>query len=233
MESLAQTQVEDFLPDPDLQAEKLGVLHRLTEEKGSVVLVTERGWSQGAPQPEALLSKRLKFRQGAELPMEKVLSQLERSGYVLESLAMQRGQMARRGGILDVFSWHASLPLRVEWFGDEIESIREFDPAQQLSVRNVEQGEVLLGQAGDSGTGTVQDYLPKGHRRIVCQGGETSAAAGNSRSTNFYIACIGTRFFRRIASNCCVVIWRTGWGKGGSCGCCVIMRGRSSVSANG
>ena len=54
-----------------------------------------------------------------------------------------RGEFARRGGIVDVFPAGQPLPVRIEWFGDEIESLRAFDPANQRGVRAVDSVELL------------------------------------------------------------------------------------------
>ena len=55
-----------------------------------------------------------------------------------------RGQFAVRGGILDLFSWQAQLPVRVEFFDDDIESLREFDIDTQTSVRHLRSVDILL-----------------------------------------------------------------------------------------
>ena len=180
---------DSILPDPDLQAEKLGVLHQLMEHPAPVVLVTAKSWEQPVPLPETLKSNRLVFKVGSNMPMASVMDQLQRSGYVMESLASQRGQMARRGGILDVFSWHSAYPIRMEWFGDDVESIREFDPAEQLSVRILEHADILLsGSTGNGldsvGQGNLSDYLPRGCHIIRCLSAEPldeeKTAAGNA-----------------------------------------------------
>jgi transcription-repair coupling factor (superfamily II helicase) len=75
-------------------------------------------------------------------------------------VVMERGQFARRGGIVDFFSWQSEEPLRVEWFDDEIESIRAFDLHNQSSIKRMERAGVIL-QISDSATemGCVRDYL--------------------------------------------------------------------------
>ncbi|MDZ4787649.1 MAG: transcription-repair coupling factor [Blastochloris sp.] len=159
-----------LLPDPDLLAEKLGILHQLMENPSSLLLITEKAWSQAVPLPEVMKSNRLRFKLGDTVPMGSILQQLEQAGYVLEALASQRGQMARRGGILDVFSWHLAYPVRIEWFGDEVESIREFDPGEQISVRNLESIEILLSGMAALGQGQetlITEYFQEGYQLIL------------------------------------------------------------------
>ena len=79
-----------------------------------------------------------------------------------------RGQFAVRGGILDLYSWQAQLPVRAEFFGDEIESLREFDLDTQTSVRHLQLIDILLGAAEDQ-SGRVCDYFQKDHLRIAIE----------------------------------------------------------------
>jgi transcription-repair coupling factor (superfamily II helicase) len=76
-----------------------------------------------------------------------LLAQLAKAGYEHAPTVAARGQYAVRGGILDVFSFHHTLPVRVELFDDEIESLREFDLDTQTSVRHVDTASFLLGDA--------------------------------------------------------------------------------------
>ncbi|MDE2933107.1 MAG: transcription-repair coupling factor [Chloroflexota bacterium] len=75
---------------------------------------------------------------GATLAPETLQRRLEAAGYRLEALAEEPGVAARRGGILDVFPAGAEEPLRIEFFGDEVESIRRIDLATQRSIERVE-----------------------------------------------------------------------------------------------
>ena len=71
--------------------------------------------------------------------MERVARALVELGYETVPEVGGRGEFARRGGIVDVFPAGQPLPVRVEWFGDEIESLRAFDPADQRGVGPVEE----------------------------------------------------------------------------------------------
>ena len=79
----------------------------------------------------------------------------------------QRGQFALRGGIIDVFSWHALHPVRIELFDDEIESIREFDVDAQTSIGRVDSCEILLSEANLELSGRISDYLGEGYLIIA------------------------------------------------------------------
>ena len=81
-----------------------------------------------------------------------------------------RGQFAVRGGILDLFSWQAQWPVRAEFFGDEIESLREFDVDTQTSVRSLRQSRSCL-DAADDLSGIVRDYIAPDHLRVADRAG--------------------------------------------------------------
>src|SRR6266404_4677577 len=92
--------------------------------------------------------------------MEQLLAKLSGSGYERVAKVTTRGQFAVRGGIVDLYSWQAPLPVRLEFFGDNVESLREFDIDTQTSVRDLRKIDILLGGAGDQ-SGFVRDYIGK------------------------------------------------------------------------
>jgi transcription-repair coupling factor (superfamily II helicase) len=80
----------------------------------------------------------LKLRVGEELPLEEVITHLESIGYQRREPVEMVGEYSLRGGILDVFSPEAAKPVRIDLFGDQVESIRRFDVESQRSVLKVE-----------------------------------------------------------------------------------------------
>ena len=89
-----------------------------------------------------LATDALRLQAGDTLPLESVTRRCLELGYEPVPLVGGRGEFARRGGIVDLFPSGATGPLRIEWFGDTIESIRAIDPADQRSREPV--GEALL-----------------------------------------------------------------------------------------
>jgi len=85
----------------------------------------------------------LVLRPRQRLSQDRVLHALVDLGYEMVAEVGGRGEMTRRGGIVDVFPAGQPLPVRVEWFGDEIESLRAFDPADQRGVGPVELARLL------------------------------------------------------------------------------------------
>ncbi len=168
--------VENILPDPDIAAERLALLNRIQREKGPhVIIATRAALDQAAPAPAVLNSAILALRRGKREPMEHMIEALVAAGYERVAQVTTRGQFAVRGGILDLFSWQTQRPIRAEFFGDDIESLREFDVDTQTSVRNLQSVEILLG-AVDEQTGTVRDYIASDHVRIAIEPDETNDA---------------------------------------------------------
>ncbi len=151
--------VENVLPDPEITAERLGLLAKLDREKATGVLVASKAClDQPAPKKGTISGQMLSLRRGTDTTMESLFEKLVAAGYQRSSQVHTRGQFAVRGGIVDLFSWQDQLPLRLEFFGDEIESLREFDVDTQTSVADLARADVLLG-ASDENTGRVRDYI--------------------------------------------------------------------------
>jgi transcription-repair coupling factor (superfamily II helicase) len=106
--------------------------------------------------PAELPARPLELRAGQRMSQQRVLGELVGLGYEVVPEVGGRGEMARRGGIVDVFPAGHSLPVRVEWFGDEIDTLRSFDPTDQRTVGPVDALRLLpasefLLPAGDDG----------------------------------------------------------------------------------
>jgi transcription-repair coupling factor (superfamily II helicase) len=166
---------ENVLPDPEMVAERLAVLMQIGQKSGPHVVVTTRAsLDQAAPARGALSSALVQFRRETPAQMEQFLDQLMAGGYERVSQVTTRGQFAVRGGIVDVYSWQASLPIRLEFFGDQIESLREFDIDSQTSVRDLASVDILLGAPVgsdrlpliDDQSAHVRDYVARDHLRI-------------------------------------------------------------------
>ena len=132
---------EDVLPDPDLLAERATVLNRWREGGADVppIMVCCIGsLTEPAPDQADVARQQRDLVVGHSLDVEAWLTEMEAVGYERVPVVTERGQMARRGGIVDVFSWMAEEPLRIEFFRDEIDSIRAFHVHNQASVRRLE-----------------------------------------------------------------------------------------------
>lgn len=170
---------DEALPDPDLMAERVAVLERWAgaaqEGQGGALLLCADSLEEPAPAALELARQRRQIEAGQRLDIEDFISQLAGAGYERVPVVMERGQFARRGGIVDFYSWQAEEPLRVEWFDDEVESIRAFDLHNQSSVKRLERANVILQLAEQAAeAGRVKDHLD-GNDLVLVIGDESPA----------------------------------------------------------
>src|SRR5438034_7367766 len=146
--------IENVLPDPEIAAERLALFLQIERDTGPrIIVATRAGLDQAAPTRGSLESAVVQLRRGADIDMEQFLERLAVSGYERVSQVATRGHFAVRGGIVDLYSWHAPLPFRLEFFGDQIESLREFDVDTQTSVRDLRLTDILLNQVAADQSG--------------------------------------------------------------------------------
>ena len=107
------------------------------------VLLSAPALAHSVPAPDVIDRKRLSLRVGEELLVDMLLDHLDGAGYRREDPVVEAGSFARRGGIVDVFPPGRVWPLRIEFFGDRIDSLREFDPATQRRRHEIEEVTLL------------------------------------------------------------------------------------------
>lgn len=151
---------EGVLPDPEALAERTAVLSRMMEGDSPVLVLCADSLDESAPDLAEITTQKRTLEAGAKLDVEILLRELSDAGYERVPVVTERGQFARRGGILDFFSWQAEDPLRLEFFDDELESIRAFDLHNQSSVRRLDRVGVIL-RMNDSAedSGTLRDHF--------------------------------------------------------------------------
>lgn len=120
---------------------RMEVLRVLIEHRENpvTVITTMDAFLDGLPGPDEVLAERVALKGGDVLDLTEFQQKLSRMGYERESQIEGPGQFSVRGGILDVFPLTEELPVRIEMWGDEIDSIRSFDVESQRSVENLEE----------------------------------------------------------------------------------------------
>ena len=124
-----------------LTDQRMGVLRALIEKeegKDVTVITTMDAFLDGLARPEKLKEQRISLTGGDVIDLTELEKRLTDMGYERESQIEGPGQFAVRGGIMDVFPLTEELPVRIELWGDEIDSLRSFDVESQRSVENLE-----------------------------------------------------------------------------------------------
>src|ERR1700761_2830981 len=125
-------------PHGGILAQRLTTLARLApltgSEKPLIVLTTVNAILQRVPAREAVAAQALSVAPGNVVPMDSIVAWLEHNGYTRSSTVREPGEYAVRGGILDVFPAGLDQPVRFDFFGDSLESIRSFDAETQRTL---------------------------------------------------------------------------------------------------
>jgi transcription-repair coupling factor (superfamily II helicase) len=146
---------ESRLPHSDVIGDRLetliSLLHyqREPHSPAPIVVASVTALLQRTFKPESLLTRTRTFSRGDRIDPLDLAEWLEEQAYEPEAQVSQKGELALRGGILDVYPIASPWPARIEFFGDEIESIRYFDPITQVSRDEIQS--VTLGPGGELG----------------------------------------------------------------------------------
>jgi len=123
---------------PSAAARRVAVLDRLARGGRIVVVVPAAALLVPVPRAATVAAWARDVRPGAILPMEETARLAVRAGYRVVDVVGGPGDFARRGGLFDVWPPQEDAPLRVELFGDEVESVRRFDPGTQRTVARID-----------------------------------------------------------------------------------------------
>jgi len=123
-------------PNPAVVSERIATLTRLMETAAGprVVIATVNAAVQRVPPQTVFLGASLDVQAGGTVRPEKLIAYLESRGYARADTVMEPGEYAVRGGIVDIFPSGEGDPVRLDFFGDTVESVRRFDPATQRST---------------------------------------------------------------------------------------------------
>ncbi len=126
----------------EYEHQRLAVLKKMLDgDYTAVVFSTEAALQLTIP-PEELMKRTMLLESGEDTPIEHVIEALLAAGYVNSGQVDGPGQFARRGGILDFFPPNSELPLRVEFWGDTVDTISYFETDSQRRTENVQKAEI-------------------------------------------------------------------------------------------
>ena len=152
----------DFANDT-VKGERLSALQLLSEGKPQIVVAHSSALLHKLPAPSKFQKEKISISVGMNLDFDANISALINLGFVREPRVERHGEMSVRGGIVDLFPFSSEFPYRIEFLGDEVESIRRFDPTTQRSLKEVKQLVIYPQEfASEDSTGTdgnLLDYL--------------------------------------------------------------------------
>lgn len=146
---------------------RIEALKALASDEPVVVVASAEALVGKAPPPATIRERSFVVAAGKEYPFENLLRRLAELGFGRKDFVEGYGDMAVRGGILDLFPFVGEYPVRLEFWGDRLESVREFDPLSQRSIRELQQANIVANLADGPGTdggfsdasGSLLDYL--------------------------------------------------------------------------
>jgi transcription-repair coupling factor (superfamily II helicase) len=134
---------ENLSPHPDVQEQRAAALYKLATGAVSILIAPAEAAALRLFHRDYYSSLAVTVRRGEELDVEVLTGHLASVGYTQMDLVEMPGQFTRRGGILDVYSPESDRPVRIEFFGDEIDTIRKFDPETQRSQSGLDETQLL------------------------------------------------------------------------------------------
>ena len=145
----ALTALQQACPDPSRKGEAL------------IIVTYPEATAEAVPAKEELTKNSFTLSAGQEIQQSAVGQQLAELGFEHVDFVFQPGQYAIRGSIVDIYSYSHDIPYRLDFFGDEIDSIREFDIEDQLSKHRVDKAEIVGHAPSDNSCQvSIADYLP-------------------------------------------------------------------------
>lgn len=158
--------MDDFLTSvavaisPDLKIKRLETLDTIRSGKKSIVVTNLMGYLRYLPNKNDSSNLEFNLSLGNNIKRDDILDILGKYGYVRESIVTTTGEFAVRGYIIDLFIIDEEHPIRIEFFGDEVDSIRYFDESTQLSIKEINEIKIKpYTEVESSENSSLVDYM--------------------------------------------------------------------------
>jgi transcription-repair coupling factor (superfamily II helicase) len=147
----------------EIYGQRLRLLKLLGEAQPPRLVATSiQSLLQPVPSRESLARQTRRIRRGASVDVKELLAWLVAGGFHNSSAVELPGEFSPRGGIVDVFAPDWYDPVRIEFFGDEVESIRRFEVSSQRSLATIDEVDITLTARGEADREHFANYLPPG-----------------------------------------------------------------------
>ena len=146
--------------DEAMAVQRTEVLSALAGGSHDAIIVTyPEALAEKVPMPSALQQQTIRIATEDEMAQSDLVKQLVSLNFKRVDFVYEPGQFAIRGGILDVYSYAHDNPYRIDFFGDEVDSIREFDIETQLSLERQQAIQIVASNSSNTQEGIITDYL--------------------------------------------------------------------------
>ncbi|EJE4209074.1 transcription-repair coupling factor [Vibrio parahaemolyticus] len=149
---------DNFSPHQEIISDRIARLYQLPNQRGGVTIVPVSTVLQRQSPREFLLQHTLMVKTGDNFSLEHLRVQLENSGYRHVDQVFGPGEYASRGSILDLFPMGSADPYRIDFFDDEIDTIRTFDPENQRSIEDIQQIQLLPAHEFPTTKEAIEDF---------------------------------------------------------------------------
>jgi transcription-repair coupling factor (superfamily II helicase) len=148
---------------PENEADRARALYDSLKSKYDIIIGSAASFLAPAPDPETVLAAEIVLRPETEYSFTGLLKKLVELDYDDEFEVNVKGEFSRRGGIIDVFSPSCEYPVRIEFWGDRIETMRKFSPDNQRSIEKVDEYRIIGRSGLDANNAGVDffNYLDK------------------------------------------------------------------------
>ena len=134
---------DNFSPHQDIISERLSVLATMSDMTTGVLIASAPVLLQKLPPVDYVAARSLSLRSGQALPRDAFIDSLIAAGYLRVPQVSEHGEFAVRGSLIDIYPMGSARPIRIDFFDDDIESLRHFSPRTQLSGEIIDQVDVL------------------------------------------------------------------------------------------
>ena len=191
---------ENLSPHPDVQEQRAAALWKLATGAVSILIAPVEAAALKLFDRDYYAGLAVSLKRGEEVDVEVLTGHLASVGYTQMDLVEMPGQFTRRGGILDVYSPEADRPVRIEFFGDEIETIRKFDPETQRSQAGLDETQL----APLTETPVTEHLLAAVHgrlnrQRVEVEGADDEEMAIEAAAAGGVSVFPGWEFFSSVA----------------------------------
>jgi transcription-repair coupling factor (superfamily II helicase) len=164
---------DSFSPHQDIISQRLRVLAALPTLQKGIVIAAATALQQRLPPVDYVAARSLSLHQGQTLPREAFTGSLVDSGYLRVPQVSEHGEFAVRGSLIDVFPMGATEPVRIDFFDDDIESLRYFSAESQLSGDSIATVDILPAREVPLDADAIRHFRDRYRERFEGQPGKS------------------------------------------------------------